>query len=55
MADVSGLFERVLADGAYIHILDRGVRQLLWVIERSQFVEALIGHLGDADVRLARV
>ena len=55
MADVGGFFQRVLADGAYVHVLDRGVRQLLRVIECGQFVEALVGDSGDADVRLARV
>ena len=55
MADVGGLFQRVLADGAYVHVLDRGVRQFLRMVERGQFVEALVGDFRDADVRLARV
>ena len=55
MADVGGLFQRVLADGADVHILDRGVRQLLRMVERGQFVEALVGDLRDPDVRLARI
>src|ERR1019366_2963726 len=55
MADVGRLFQRVLADGADVYILDRGVGQLLRLIERGQLVEPLVGHLGDADVRLAWV
>ena len=55
MADVGGLFQSVLADRADVDIFDRGVRQLLRIVERGQLVEALVGHLGYADVRLARV
>ena len=45
MADVGGLFQRVLADGADVDVFDRGVRQLLRVVERGQLVEALVGTL----------
>src|SRR5271169_5375614 len=31
------------------------MRQLLGIVERGQAVEAVVGNLGDADVRLARV
>src|SRR5882762_2322273 len=55
MADVGGLFQGVLADGAYVHVLDGGMRQLLRVVERGQLVQTLVGDFGDSDVRLARV
>ncbi len=55
MADVGGLFQRVLADGAYVDVFHRGVRQLLRVVERGQFIEALVGDFRDSDVGLARV
>ena len=55
MANVGGLFQRFLADGAYVDVFDRGVSQLFRVVERGQFVEPLVGDLGDSDVRLARV
>jgi hypothetical protein len=55
VADVGSLFQRVLADGTYVHVFDRGVRELLRVIERGQLVEALIWNLGDSHVGFTRV
>ncbi len=55
MADVSGLFKRVLADGADVDVFDGSVRQLLRVVERGQSVEPIVGNFGNPDVGLARV
>ena len=55
MADVGGLFQRVLANGAYVHVLDRGMGQFLGMVEGGKLVEALVGDFGDSDVGFARV
>ena len=55
MADVGGLFQRVLADSADVDVFDGGVGQFLGVVERGQTVEAVVGNFGDADVRFARI
>jgi hypothetical protein len=55
VADVGRFLERVLANGADVDVFHRGVGQLLGVVERGQPVEAVVGNLGDADVRLARI
>ena len=55
MADVSGFFQGVLADGAYVYVFDGGVGELLRVVERGEFVEAVVGDFGDSDVGFARV
>ena len=55
VADVGGLLQRFLADGADVDVLDGGVGELLGVVEGGQAVQAVVGNLGDADVRLARI
>src|SRR5579859_2802118 len=55
MSDVGRLFERVLTNGSNVYIFDGGVRELLRVVERSQAVETVVGHFGDADVSLTRI
>ena len=41
--------------GGNVHVLHRGVHQLARVVERGEAVEAVVGDLGDADVRFARI
>ena len=55
VADVGGLLERVLADGAHVHVFNGGVRELLRVVQGGESVEAIVGNFGDADVSFARV
>ena len=55
VADVGRFFQRILANRADVDVFDGGMRQLLRVVERGQVVEAVVGNLGDSDVRLARV
>ena len=55
MADVGGLLQRFLANGAHVHVFDGGVGEFLGVVESGQLVEALVGNFGHADMRLAGV
>ena len=53
MPDVSRLFQRILTNRAHVHVLDRGMRQLLRVIKRGQLVQAFVRNFRDTNVRLA--
>src|SRR5690348_18201253 len=55
VADVGGLFQRVLADRADINVVDRSVRQLFRVVERGETVETIVRNLGHADMCFARI
>ena len=55
MANIAGFLQGFLTDGADVHILDRGVSQLLGVVKRGQPVEAVVGNFGDSDVRFAGI
>src|SRR5437899_10363765 len=55
VADVGGFLQCVLTDCAHVHVFDRGVRELLRVVERGQAIEAVVRNLGDADMSLARI
>ena len=55
VADVGGLLERFLADRADVDVFDGGVREFLGLVDGGQPVEPVVGNLGDADVRFARI
>ena len=55
MTDVAAFLQRLLSDGADVDVFDGCVRQLFGVVECRQFVETIVGHLGDSDVGLARI
>ncbi len=55
VADVGALLESFLSDCPHIDILDRRVGQFLWVIKRSQPIQAFVWHLGYADVSFTRI
>ena len=55
VADVGAFFEGFLPDRTHVDIFDRGVGQLLGVVERGQAVQAVVGNLGHADVSLTRI
>src|SRR5580692_2592818 len=55
MSGVGTVFQRLLADGADVHVLDRRMREFLRVVKRGQAVEPVVRNLGHADVRLARI
>ena len=50
-----GFLQRLLADGGDVDEFDGGVGGLLGRVEGGELVEALVGHAGHADVRLAGV
>ena len=50
-----GLVQRLFAERGDVGILHAGVDQLLRVVERGQAVEPVVGNLGDAEMRLARI
>ena len=50
-----GLVQRLLAERRDIGILNAGVDQLLGVVERGQAIETVVGDLGDAEMRFARI
>ncbi len=53
MADVSAFLQCLLSNGAHVDVFDGSVRQLFGVIVCRQFVETIVGHLGDTDVCVA--
>ena len=55
MGDVAGFLQRVLSNGAEIHVLNRSMSQLLGVALCGQAVETIVGNFGDADVGVARI
>ena len=50
-----GFVQRLLAERRHVGKLDAGMHQLFRVVERGQAVEAVVGDLGDSEVRLARI
>ena len=55
MRGVGTVFQRLLADGAYVHVFDGRMREFLRVVKRGQAIEAIVRNLGHADMRLARI
>ena len=55
VGEEGGLFQRFLADGGNVGVLDLGVYEFARVEKLGETVEAIVGNGGDADVGFARI
>ena len=55
MSGVSAVFQRFLADGSNVNVLNRCVRQFLRIVKRGQAIEPIVRYFGYANMGLPRI